>query len=106
MSRKSFTLKKQQWLGYIVEVDGVKLYHAGDTDFIPEMRDLQPDIAFLPVGGLFGMNVVAAVEAAEAIKPKVAIPMHYGFLLGGCGAGKKFSMMWSGETRVLQKCKG
>lgn len=101
--KKKYHPKEQQWLGYMVEVDGIKLYHAGDTDFIPEMRDLQPDIALLPVGGFFGMNVKAAVQAAEAIKPKVVVPMHYGFFLGGCGAGKKFAMMWNGETKVLKK---
>lgn len=63
----------------MVEVDGVRLYHAGDTDFIPEMKDLQPDIAILPVGGTFGMNVHEAVQAVEAMKPEVVIPMHYGF---------------------------
>jgi L-ascorbate metabolism protein UlaG (beta-lactamase superfamily) len=100
--KKSFHAKDSHWLGYVVEVDGVRLYHAGDTDFIPEMEGLQPDIALLPVGGTFGMDVDEAVQAAEAIKPKVVIPMHYGFLLGGRGAGKKFAKAWSGETKVLK----
>jgi L-ascorbate metabolism protein UlaG (beta-lactamase superfamily) len=101
--RKKFHPKERQWLGYIVEADGVKLYHAGDTDFIPEMKDLQPDIALLPIGGFFGMNVKEAVQAAEALKPQVVIPMHYGFILGGRGAGKKFAKLWSGETRIMKK---
>lgn len=101
--KKKFHAKEQQWLGYLVEVDGIKLYHAGDTDFIPEMRDLQPDMALLPIGGLFGMNVKAALQAAEVIKPQVVVPMHYGFILGGCGAGKRFAKQWTGETRIMRR---
>ncbi len=55
------------------------LYHAGDTDFIPEMADLAVksiDIAFLPIGGFFTMDVQAAANAARAIKPHIVIPMH------------------------------
>ncbi|MEM4524583.1 MAG: MBL fold metallo-hydrolase, partial [Archaeoglobaceae archaeon] len=69
---------KKGGVGYIVEMDGVKIYHAGDTDRIPEMKGLEVDIALLPIGGTYTMNVKEAVEAAWDIKAKVYIPMHYG----------------------------
>jgi L-ascorbate metabolism protein UlaG (beta-lactamase superfamily) len=99
--KKKFHPQVQQWLGYLVEVDGIKLYHAGDTDCIPEMKDLGPDIALLPIGGLFTMNAKEAVHAAEMIKPRVVVPMHYGFIPGTKGAGRKFAKMWPGVTKVL-----
>ena len=66
------------WVGYILEIDGVRMYHAGDTDFIPEMRQLQVDVACLPISGGETMNVVEAAAAANSIAPQVVIPMHFG----------------------------
>ncbi len=66
--------------GYIVEIEGLRIYHAGDTDFIPEMKEIKADIALLPIGGTYTMDMNEAVEAALAIKPKYVIPMHYGYL--------------------------
>jgi L-ascorbate metabolism protein UlaG (beta-lactamase superfamily) len=64
-------------VGYLIEVDGKMIYHAGDTDFIPEMRELSKvDLALLPTGNKYTMDDVEAAEAALAIKPKVAMPMH------------------------------
>lgn len=64
--------------GYIVTVGGERLYHAGDTDHIPEMTGLTCDVALLPVSGTYVMTAEEAAEAAAAIKPRVAVPMHYG----------------------------
>jgi L-ascorbate metabolism protein UlaG (beta-lactamase superfamily) len=64
-------------VGYLVTVGGMTIYHAGDTDFIPEMSSLGPvDVALLPVSGLVTMNIEDAVKAAIAIGPKVVVPMH------------------------------
>lgn len=71
---------KGSGFGYIVEVGGLRIYHAGDTDFIPEMRDVKADIALLPVGGTYTMDMKEALEAVLAIKPKYVVPMHYGYL--------------------------
>lgn len=68
---------KGEGYGYILEMKGVKVYHAGDTDFVPEMKKLTPDIALLPIGGTYTMDLKEAAEAANAIKPSVVIPMHY-----------------------------
>lgn len=68
---------KGEGVGYLITVEGKKVYHAGDTDFIPEMKELGAvDVALLPIGGTFTMNIPDAVEAALAIKPVVVIPMH------------------------------
>ncbi len=85
-----FHRKSKGWVGYLIEVDGLRIYHAGDTDFIPEMKDLKPDIAFLPVGGLSTMGCRGAAGAATALGAGLSIPMHYGRILGGRGAGEKF----------------
>lgn len=68
------------WVGYVVEVDGVRWYHAGDTDYIPEMREIRADIACLPVSGSTVMSMVEAAAAANCIDPQVVVPMHYGIL--------------------------
>lgn len=72
--------RDQRWVGYIVDIDGVRWYHAGDTDYIPEMRDMRVDIACLPISGGETMTMVEAAAAANCLKPKVVVPMHYGTL--------------------------
>ncbi len=67
-------------VGYIIDIDGLKIYHAGDTDFIPQMKDMSVDVALLPIGGTFTMDVPEAVEATLTIAPDVVIPMHYNYL--------------------------
>jgi len=68
---------KGQGVGYLITAGGKTIYHAGDTDFIPEMRGLGPvDVAILPTGGTFTMDNDEAAKAAMAIKPRIAIPMH------------------------------
>ncbi|MCS7143917.1 MAG: MBL fold metallo-hydrolase [Archaeoglobaceae archaeon] len=65
-------------LGYIVNLDGVKVYHAGDTDRIPEMKKISVDIALLPAGGTYTMDLNEAIKATQDIKAEIYIPMHYG----------------------------
>jgi len=79
---KKFHPKEKKGIGYILTMNGVHIYHAGDTDVIPEMKKIRADIALLPVGGTYTMNAEEAVKAAELIKPKIAIPMHYGSIVG------------------------
>jgi len=69
--------RKGNGVGYVLTLEGKTIYHAGDTDFIPEMRELGViDIALIPIGGIFTMDIREAVEAALAIKPNAVIPMH------------------------------
>lgn len=86
---KQFHQKQEGWLGYVVKMNNVIIYHAGDTDMIPEMQKLTGHgksgnefIALLPVGGNYTMNAEEAAQAASVIKPTLAIPMHYGSIAG------------------------
>lgn len=79
---KSFHPKNNYWVGYIIEINGSKIYHAGDTDVIPEMNIIKSNIILLPVGGTYTMNSYEAAKAAEIIKPEIAIPMHWGSIIG------------------------
>jgi L-ascorbate metabolism protein UlaG (beta-lactamase superfamily) len=77
--------KSNNWVGYVITVNKQKIYHAGDTDFIPEMEKLASenlDIAMLPMGGTYTMDVDEMIKAANAIKAKITIPMHYRRLIG------------------------
>lgn len=79
-AKLQFHPKTNNWVGYIFELNGKSVYHAGDTDFIEEMKglkDLNLDIAMLPMDGHYCMTVEEAARAANAIRAKVTIPMHY-----------------------------
>lgn len=97
-------------VGYLINIEGKKIYHAGDTDFIPMMNDLEGiDLALLPIGGTFTMNPTEGAEAAVAIGPKIVIPMHYGTIVGVDTMADKFKKMveeqagGSIEVRVLSR---
>lgn len=69
-------------LRLVVNIGGVKLYHAGDTDCIPEMKEVETDIALLPVSGTYVMSADEAIRAADVMHPKVAIPVDHGAIVG------------------------
>lgn len=110
---KSFHPKEEGWVGYLIKMGETIIYHAGDTDNIPEMQKLtghkQADkkfVALLPIGGRFTMSVEEAVEAAKLIKPSLAIPMHYGSLVGGLEDAKEFEELCKEEgieVKILNK---
>lgn len=78
-------------VGFIIEHEGNKVYHAGDTDFIPEMNKLgDVTVALLPVSGTYTMNAEEASKAAKAIRPKIAVPMHYGKVSGSRADADRF----------------
>ncbi len=83
---KRFHPKEAGGVGYIVTVGGTRFYFAGDTDLIPEMDQIRCDIALLPVSGVYVMTAEEAARAAGRIKPKIAIPMHYGAGVAGSEA--------------------
>ena len=100
-SNEVFHPKEKGWLGYVIEIDNIRFYHAGDTDFIPEMKDLKKiDVAFLPISGTYVMDVEEAVQAAEEIQPKLAIPMHYGKILGSFVEAQRFSNLLKDKIPV------
>jgi L-ascorbate metabolism protein UlaG (beta-lactamase superfamily) len=79
---KPYHPKANQWIGFILTVEGKTIYYAGDTDFIPEMKEIKADIWILPVGGTYTMTAKEAAEAVNMIRPEVAIPIHCGDLAG------------------------
>ena len=83
--REELHPRRNNWVGYIFELNGKKIYHAGDTDFTDEMKDLKNlnlDVAMMPMGGNFTMDVLEMIEAANYIAAKITIPIHYKRLLG------------------------
>ena len=99
-TNKQFHPKADGKLGFILSLEGVRLYHAGDTDFIPEMKNIKADIALLPVSGTYVMTADEAVQAALAINPQVAIPMHYGAIVGSDEDAQCFSDKLQGKVAV------
>jgi L-ascorbate metabolism protein UlaG (beta-lactamase superfamily) len=89
---KQFHTRNKEWVGYIVAIGGTRVYHAGDTDYIPEMKTFKHiDVALLPVSGTYVMTADEAVRAALDIKPRVAIPMHYGTIVGTKADAERFA---------------
>jgi L-ascorbate metabolism protein UlaG (beta-lactamase superfamily) len=94
---KHFHSKDESWVGYLIKMNDILIYHPGDCDLIPEMQKLtgykQPGkefVALLPVGGRFTMNAEEAAEAAKLIKPTIAIPMHFGSIIGSKDDAQEF----------------
>ena len=100
-TNKQFHTKDKGWVGYIFTVQGQRIYIAGDTDHIPEMKNFKVDIALLPVSGTYVMTADEAVRAALDMKPKVAIPMHYGSIVGSEKDAKKFADSLEGKIEVV-----
>ncbi len=90
---KSFHPQAQGWVGYVVTVNGRRIYHAGDSDHTPEMDAVQADVALLPVGGKYTMDAEEAAAAANAIRPGVAVPMHWGGIVGSRSDAERFAEM-------------
>jgi L-ascorbate metabolism protein UlaG (beta-lactamase superfamily) len=102
-TNKVFHPKTNAWVGYIFTVEGTRIYIAGDTDHIPEMKDYRCDIALLPVSGTYVMTAEEAVKAADDIKPKVAVPMHYASIVGSEKDAETFKKLYKGETHIFKR---
>jgi L-ascorbate metabolism protein UlaG (beta-lactamase superfamily) len=103
---KNFHPRDEAWVGYLIKINNLLIYHAGDTDLIPEMQKLtgykqsgKEFIALLPIGGRFTMNAEEAAEAAKLIKPTIAIPMHYGSIVGTIENAREFKEL-CGENNI------
>jgi L-ascorbate metabolism protein UlaG (beta-lactamase superfamily) len=100
---KVFHPREDGKLGFLLIVKGVRIYHTGDSDFIPEMKNIQTDIALLPVSGTYVMTAKEAADAAAQINPKIAIPMHWGAIVGSDKDAELFKGSVKCEVKVLQK---
>ncbi len=96
--------KRAFGVGFIVEIDGKRIYHAGDTDYIREMENKKEfgniDVALLPIGGTYTMDAEQAAKAANTIKPKIAVPMHYGEIVGSKKDANKFKELVDKDIKV------
>jgi L-ascorbate metabolism protein UlaG (beta-lactamase superfamily) len=102
--KTNFHPKANKWVGYLLKIDGVTIYHAGDTERIPEMKDLTCDIALLPLGQTYTMNSVQdAADAALDVKTKIAVPIHYGLYEGQAGDAETFKQILEGKVTVVVK---
>jgi L-ascorbate metabolism protein UlaG (beta-lactamase superfamily) len=110
---KHFHPKEEYWVGYIIKMNNILIYHAGDTDVIPEMQKLtgykqtgKDFVALLPIGGRFTMSAEEAAEAAKMIKPSLAIPMHWGSIVGSEEDAEEFVNLCKEdgiEAEILEK---
>ena len=81
-TNKTFHPKENGWVGYIIIINGIRYYIAGDTDITEENKKVKCDVAFVPVGGTYTMDFKEAAQLINEIKPKIAIPIHYGSVVG------------------------
>ena len=102
---KPFHPKENGWVGYIIELDGIRYYIAGDTDITEESKKVKCDVAFVPVGGTFTMDYKEAANLINEIKPKIAVPIHYGSIVGTKEDGINFSKLVNPEIEceILMK---
>jgi len=99
---KGFHPKANNWLGFVVEMGAVRIYYAGDTDLTDEMKALENiDVALLPVGGTYTMGAEEAASAVEALRPKRAIPYHWGDIVGSRSDAEQFADRAKCEVAVL-----
>jgi L-ascorbate metabolism protein UlaG (beta-lactamase superfamily) len=101
---KEFHLKENEWVGYVIDLNSKRIYHSGDSDAIPEMSKLNKiDIAFMPVSGTYVMTAEEAAKALETFEPKLAIPMHYGSIVGDKADAERFKQLSPVPVEILEK---
>lgn len=98
-NNKPFHPKEKGWVGYIIEIRGTRYYIAGDTDKTEENSKVECDVALVPVGGTYTMDAKEAAELINEIKPKIAIPIHYGSIVGTKQDALKFIEMLNKEIK-------
>jgi L-ascorbate metabolism protein UlaG (beta-lactamase superfamily) len=82
--------KANRWVGYVIELDGRRYYHGGDTDALPELEGLRTDVAMVPIGGTYTMDYREAAGLVRAMQPKLAVPIHFGFVVCSPSHGALF----------------
>ncbi len=96
---KPFHIKRYGWLGYVVTLDADRYYVCGDTDEVPEIRDIRCDVAFIPIGGTYTMDASEAAHLAMRLHPRVVIPIHYGSVVGSPVDGDFFQGLLPRDMR-------
>ncbi len=96
---KQFHKKDNGWVGYIIYINGVSYYIAGDTDITAENRNVKCDVAFVPIGGTYTMDFKEAAELVNIIKPKIVVPIHYGEIVGSRQDAEEFKKLINKEIK-------
>ena len=96
---KQFHPKENNWVGYILEIDGERYYIPGDTDITLENKQVKCDVAFIPIGGTYTTDYKEAAELTNKIRPKVVIPIHYGSIVGSKQDAVKFKKLLDEEIK-------
>ncbi len=101
---KAFHPKSNNWVGFLIEIGSKQIYYAGDTDLTEQIKNLKDiiDVALLPVGGTYTMNAEEAAEATKYIKPALAIPYHWGDIIGGQEDAEQFAALAECEVKILK----
>ena len=99
---KNYHPKTSGWVGFVITLGGKKIYHAGDTDAIPEMKRISVDTALLPIGGTYTMTAEEAAQIANEFGPKLVVPMHWGTIVGSEADAERFKGLFKGETKILK----
>ena len=102
-AHKNFHKKEYDWLGYIIDYNGIKIYIAGDTDENPDTIKIKSDIAIIPIGGTYTFDPVEAANYINKIKPKIVIPSHYGSVVGDMNSFKDFYKKVDKDIEVVRK---
>lgn len=102
---KQFHPRANDWVGYIIELGGVRYYIAGDTDITVEAKQVKCDVAFVPVGGTYTMDYKEAAELVNTIKPEIAVPIHYGSIVGEKQDAEEFGKMLEENIRCEELLK-
>lgn len=100
---KPFHPRRAEWVGYILRVDGKRIYVAGDTGLTKEAKQVKCDIALLHIGGTYTMDARRAAELTNIIRPEYAIPTHYGSIVGKKSDGKTFASLVKSPVKVVEK---
>ena len=100
---KPFHPRSRQWVGYVIEMGGERIYVSGDTDAVPEMEAVQADVVIVPVGGTYTMTAAEAAAAVDKIRPRLAIPIHFGEVVGSLRDAEKFKELCRTPVEILTK---
>lgn len=99
---KQFHPQANHYCGYVFKMNQITYYHAGDTDAIPEMKHVQADVVFLPVGGTYTMTAEEAAGVVQDIQPQIAIPIHWGNIIGSRKDAEKFKQLCGNRAVILK----
>ena len=102
---KPFHPKSAEWVGYILRIDGKRIYIAGDTDATKEAKAIRCEVALVPIGGTYTMDAKKAAELVNTIRPDIAVPVHYGSIVGKPSDGDVFAENVKSPVKVVFKIK-